>query len=210
MPINRILKEVKKALAPLGITEESDISSILDILYKIQNGTLNLSTATQEEIFTSTYTTGFAEASGKLIEYTVDVEMKADQILNKFVDNQTDIRMPLGVILKDLLVGDTVVMTVEVDNQPVSLLASMKLTDKVSVERDYNTVTDILQTRKLEFTNKSIQIDENLYNKISWIRKNLISLNVLSYEKSSNGEISTKSNDIDLTEFYAFEEDIAL
>jgi hypothetical protein len=210
MPINLIVKEIKKALAPIGIKSDDDISSILNTLEKIQNGSISLDDATAEQIFINSYENQFAQATGKLIEYTIDVDMKSDEILNQFVDNQTDIRMPLSVMLKDVLVGDTLVATVKVDGKEIKFLSSMKLTDKVSVERPYNTITDILETRNIEFANKAISVDNSIYNKISWIRKNLISLNVLAYSRSISGEITTSSDSMDLKEFYNFEEDIAL
>lgn len=210
MPINLIVKEIKKALAPIGIKSDDDISSILNTLEKIQNGSISLDDETAEQIFINSYENQFAQATGKLIEFTIDVDMKSDEILNQFVDNQTDIRMPLSVMLKDVLVGDTLVATVKVDGKEIKFLSSMKLTDKVSVERPYNTITDILETRNIEFANKAISVDNSIYNKINWIRKNLISLNVLAYSRSISGEVTASSNSMDLKEFYAFEEDIAL
>lgn len=210
MPINQIIKEMKKALAPIGVKSDDDIAILLKTVEDIKSGNISLDSETMQEIFINSYENQFASSSGKLIEYTMDQTIKADAILSAMLDDNSDIRKPLGVLLKDTIVGDTLVATVKINNKEVKLLASVKLTDTADVKRPYSTITDILETRKLEFADKSVSIDESTYNKINWIRKNLISLNVLSYSHGMNGEVKTANDDIDLTEFYNFEEDVAL
>jgi hypothetical protein len=162
MPINMIESEIKKALAPLGL-DTSDSKNIINILQKIKNNPNSISQEQKESIFINSYENQFAQAAGKLIEFSSFVDMKSDQIFSKMHSDQSDIRLPLGVQLSKLLVGDTLIGEVNYSGNNVKLLTSFKLRDQSSVSTSYNIVNDVLTMRTLKLAGDN----SKLFNTIS-------------------------------------------
>lgn len=161
MPINLIEQEIKKALAPLKI-QNLNASLVIKKLKDIKNQVLPITESQKLEIFKNSFDNQFAQAAGKLIEFTSAEEEYTDEILSKLTIEKPDIRKPIGVQLKDVAVGDVLVATLEFDNNKIKVLKSWKLTEKTSVERRYSVTNDILP-----------KLSDALCNKVSWLRQNI-------------------------------------
>lgn len=199
MPINRIEKEIKNALSKIGISPNNAIKFLTDI----KNKKIALSAKKMEELFEASYENQYASASGLLIEYSALVELKEDEIFRKLLGGEDyDIRHQTGKQLQDISVGDLIVSNLSYEKKEVKdlkILSSFKLTDSISVERPYVVTADILDTA-LFINNRNLQIDKGTYEKIKWIRQNLISLSVFS----------TEGGEPNLEDFYRYETEMAL
>lgn len=192
MPINQIIVRIKEALSSIGFKGDSikEIQKFVNLLQKKE-----LTDKQKEKLFVAVLENQFAAASGVLIEYSAMIETKENEFFKKIIgNNNSDIRQPWGKLFKDISVGDFFAGTTVYDNKDIKIMSSFKLTDKVSVERPYNIVEDLLEVSKIKDAGNL-----SFYNKVSWLRRNIASLSVMSRDVTAlTAPLETKESKLQL------------